>query len=131
MLLFTAGGLIYGGVEIFYRGFTHISMFIAGGLCFVLIGSISYWRRDIPVTVRMLISAVMITLLEFICGLIVNVWLGLNVWDYSEIPLNLMGQICLHASTIWLFLSFVAIYADDFARRKMFGEERAVMRILP
>jgi len=130
-LLFTTGGIIYCMVEVIYREFTHISMFLVGGLCFVLIGSIKYIKRDIPVTVQMLISAVMITLLEFISGLIVNVWLGLNVWDYSNEPLNLMGQICLHASTIWVFLSFVGIYADEFARRKMFGEDKVVMRILP
>jgi len=129
-LLFMAGGLIYGGVEIIHRGWTHVSMFIVGGICFVLIGSISFWRKDIPVTVRMLISAVMITLLELISGLILNVSWGLNVWDYSNEPLNFMGQICLHASAIWVFLSFVGIYTDVFMRRGMFNEKTAVMRII-
>jgi uncharacterized membrane protein len=130
-LLFTAGGLIYGGVEIIARGFTHISMFIVGGLCFVLIGMLKFVKGNIPVTVQMLISCVIITILELISGLIVNVWWGLNVWDYSNEPFNFMGQICLHASAIWVFLSFVGIYADGFARRKMFAEEVKVMKILP
>ncbi|MCL1789551.1 MAG: putative ABC transporter permease [Oscillospiraceae bacterium] len=131
LLLFTAGGFIYGTVEIIHRGFTHVSMFIVGGICFLLIGALRCSKRNIPVTVRMLLSAMMITLLELTSGIIVNVWLGLNVWDYSEEPLNFMGQICLHASAMWVFLSFIGIYVDDFARRRMFGEEKTVMRILP
>ncbi|MCL2071765.1 MAG: putative ABC transporter permease [Oscillospiraceae bacterium] len=131
LLLFTAGGLIYGGIEIIHRGFTHISMFIVGGICFLLIGTLGYSKRNIPVTVRMIISAVMITVLELLSGLIVNVWLNLNVWDYSNEPFNFMGQICLHASAIWVFLSFVGVYADSFARKRMFGEKITAMRILP
>jgi uncharacterized membrane protein len=131
LLLFTAGGFVYGGIEVFHRGFTHISMFIVGGLCFLLMGALHFSKHDIPVTVRMLISAAVITVLELASGLIVNVWLGLNVWDYSDQRFNFMGQICLHASAIWVFLSFAGIYMDDFARRRMLGEERSVMRILP
>jgi uncharacterized membrane protein len=130
-LLFMAGGTIYAGIEVLVREFTHISMFIVGGLCFLLIGSLKFTKRDIPVTVQMLISSLIITLLELISGLIVNVWLGLDVWDYSHEPANLMGQICLNASAIWVFLSFVGIYADYFARRRMFGDELKAMRILP
>ena len=130
-LLFSAGGFIYGGIEVFHRGFTHISMFIVGGICFVLIGLSGRLRVDIPVTVRMLISAVVITFLEFISGLIVNVWLDSNVWDYSNERFNLMGQICLKASSIWVFISFAGIYADVGLRRMMFGERVRRMRILP
>ena len=135
LLLFLAGGFIYAGIEVMTRAFTHISMFIVGGLCFVLIGSIKYWRAPdkppIPVTVQMLISCAMITTLELISGLIVNVWLGLGVWDYSDQPFNLMGQICLKASCIWIYLSLFAIYAESFARRGMFGDARVKMRLLP
>ena len=125
------GGTIYAGIEVLVREFTHISMFIVGGICFLLIGQIKFVRRDIPVTVQMFVSSVIITLLELISGLIVNVWLGLEVWDYSDKPMNLMGQICLQASAIWVFLAFVAIYAEDFARRGMFGEKGMMFRILP
>jgi uncharacterized membrane protein len=131
LLLFTGGGIIYGGMEVFYREYTHWSMFITGGLCFVLIGALRYSPCDIPVTVRMLIGAGIITVLELACGLLVNTWLGWDVWDYSRERVNFMGQICLHASAIWVFLSFIAVYLDVFARKGMFGEETAPMRILP
>jgi len=134
MLLFIAGGIVYAAMEVAYREFTHFSMFITGGLCFVIIGSLRYIRvrgREIPVTLRMLIGAGVITVLELICGLIVNVWLGLNVWDYSGEPYNLMGQICLATSSVWLFLSFVAVYLDVFLRWGMFREKSDKMRMLP
>jgi len=129
LILFLMGGTIYAGIEVLAREFTHISMFITGGLCFVLIGQLK--RTGLPVTVQMLISCAIITALELACGLIVNVWLGLDVWDYSDEPANLMGQICVNASAIWVFLSFVGIYTNDFARRKMFYEKTAPMKILP
>ena len=132
LLLFTIGGAIYGGIEIAARGFTHISMFIVGGICFVLIGGINqYVKRQIPITVQMLISMVIITALELASGLIVNTWLGLEVWDYSGESYNFMGQICLRASAIWVYLSLAAIFIDDFARCKMFGEKRVSYKILP
>jgi hypothetical protein len=130
-LLFITGGFIYGGIEILHREYTHFSMFITGGLCFVLIGALRYSRRDIPVTVRMFLGAVIITVLELACGLIVNVWLGWNVWDYSHEYANLLGQICLHATALWFFLSFVGVYFDVFFRRGMFGQSTPPMRILP
>ena len=61
-----------------------------------------------------MIGGVLVTALEFITGLIVNVWLGLNVWDYSNLPLNLMGQICLPFFFAWVGLSVVAIILDDY-----------------
>lgn len=123
-LLFLMGGMIYFAIELAYKGDSHCSMFITGGAAFLLMGSInSYFDRNMPLIKQMLLSAVIITLLEFICGVIVNVWLNLNVWDYSHIPLNLMGQICPRFFFIWFALSLVGIILDDFFRYRMFGEE--------
>ncbi|MCL2634934.1 MAG: putative ABC transporter permease [Oscillospiraceae bacterium] len=131
-ILFLAGGAIYGLVEILARGWTHISMFIVGGICFILIGGMNqYIKRDIPIAAQMLISAGIITLLELITGVIVNLWLGLEVWDYSHQNFNFLGQICLHATSLWVFLSLAGIVIDDFARCRMFGEERVSYRLLP
>lgn len=124
-LLFLIGGFIYAAIEIAYKGDTHFSMFILGGLCFVLIGGINnYFRYDMPLITQMMISSLIITALEFVCGCIVNLWLGLGVWDYSAIPLNVLGQICLLFMVIWFFLSLPAILLDDFVRWKMFEEEK-------
>jgi uncharacterized membrane protein len=128
-LLFMAGGMIYGAIEIIARDWTHVSMFIVGGICFVLIGLLKY--ADFSVTEQMLISCAIITVLELVSGIILNVWWGLEVWDYSEQRFNLLGQICLHASSVWVFVSFIGIYADSSLRQGMFREKRVKMRILP
>lgn len=123
--LFIIGGLIYALIEIIFRGYSHWTMVILGGVCFVLIGLINeHFSWDLELWKQMLISTVIITLGEFITGLIVNVWLGWNVWDYSDMPLNIMGQICLLFSVIWFFLSLVAIVLDDYLRYWLFKEEK-------
>ena len=123
-LLFLMGGMIYFAMEIVVKGDSHVSMFIVGGLAFLLIGGINnYFDYYMPLVQQMLLSAVIITFLELTSGLIVNVWLDLNVWDYSNIPLNFMGQICLRFFLIWYFLSPAGIFLDDFFRSRMFGEQ--------
>ena len=124
LLLFLMGGMIYFAIEVAYKGDSHFSMFITGGAAFLLIGGInSYFDRNMPLVLQMLCSAVIITLLEFISGVIVNIWLRLNVWDYSSIPMNFMGQICVRFFAIWFFVSLAGIFLDDFFRYRMFGEE--------
>lgn len=124
LLLFLMGGMIYFAIEVAYKGDSHFSMFITGGAAFLLIGGINcYFDRNMPLIFQMFYSAVIITLLEFISGVIVNLWLHLNVWDYSSIPLNFMGQICPRFFAIWFFVSLVGIFLDDFFRCRMFGEE--------
>lgn len=129
IVLFLIGGLIYGAVEVAYKGdCTHLSMFITGGLSFLAIGMMS---PRIPLLLRMLLGSVLITVLEFLCGVIVNIWLGLSVWDYSDMPLNLMGQICLLFTAYWFVLTFVGIVLDRFLKRKLFGETLRINGELP
>lgn len=125
LLLFLIGGFAYGAIENLSRGYSHISMFIAGGICFILIGELNErvsW--DFSLVGQMAISAVIITVVEFITGLIVNVWMKLNVWDYSDLPYNIMGQVCLLFTNIWFFISLLAIFLDDYLRYYLMGEEK-------
>ena len=124
-ILFIIGGLLYILIELSYRGHSHWTMFILGGLCFVLIGGINnYISWDMPIYEQMMIGSVIITMLEFICGCIVNLWLGWDVWDYSNMPYNVLGQICLPFSILWFFIYLVAIVADDYIRCWLFDEEK-------
>ena len=79
---------------------------------------------------QMVLSTFIITGLELITGLIVNVWLGWDIWDYSDLPYNYKGQICLLYSVLWFFASSVAIVMDDFLRYKLFHEEKPHYKIL-
>lgn len=107
------GGGIYYAIEVFWRGYSHWSMWLLGGLCFVLIGKLDELKRKPPIWLQAIIGAVIVTVLEFLVGCIVNVWLGWGVWDYSDMPFNLLGQICLPFSLAWVALSVVAIKLEN------------------
>ena len=124
-ILFFVGATIYVIIEKLYRGYSHWTMFLLGGICFIALGLINEvipW--DMPLLLQMFIGGVIITVLELITGCIVNLWLGWNVWDYSELPFNLWGQISLFSSIVWVGLSLVGIVLDDFIRWKWFGEDK-------
>lgn len=125
IILFILGGLIYFGIEIFTRGFSHWSMFIVGGLCFIIIGLLNEkYSWDLLFQWQCLIGSGTITVLEFISGCIVNKLLHWNIWDYSDRDFNLLGQVCLHHSILyWIPLSAIAVIVDDLLRYAFFMEE--------
>lgn len=130
ILLFFIGGYSYCGVELLFRGFSHISMLIAGGICFILIGLLNdVFPHRISIISQMVISSLIITTVEFIVGMIVNVWLDLKVWDYSNLPYNFKGQICLLYTNIWFILSLAAILLDDYLKYFLLGEEKPSYKI--
>lgn len=129
-LLLTGGGL-YVLVELIWRGRSHWTMFLLGGICFISLGLINElipW--DMPLWKQILIGACLVTALEFLTGCIVNLWLGWDVWDYSELPGNILGQICPQFFLLWLPVALIAIVLDDWMRYWWFDEERPHYKIL-
>lgn len=123
LILFVIGGLLYLLIELVFRGHTHWTMFFVGGLCFVLVGAINEvipWETSF--IVQCVIGGVIITAVEFVSGCIINLWLGWAVWDYRDMPFNLLGQICLPFSLLWVLISAIAIVVDDYIRYYLFGE---------
>ena len=119
------GSIIYMSLEILWRDYTHWTMGVLGGICFICLGLINELLSwETPLVLQMFIGSIIITVLEFITGCIVNLWLGWNVWDYSNLPLNLLGQICLPFSILWYFISAIGIVIDDYIRYIYFDEER-------
>lgn len=111
LILFAIGGIFYVLIELLWRGCSHGTMFLLGGLCFLAITLMNRrLPRTMPILLKMTISAAIITALEFITGYILNIQLGLNVWNYSYLPFNLMGQICLMYSVLWFLLGGACIY---------------------
>ena len=79
LTLFLIGGITYYFIEILYRGYSHFSMVIVGGLCFVLIGSINeFSNKEIPLLLQMLISVFIVDIIELFSGIIINKILLLN-----------------------------------------------------
>lgn len=118
-VLFYLGGLLYCGLELLWRQWSHGSMFVLGGLCFWLVGRIG---RQLPLLARMAIGALLVTFLEFWTGMLVNRVLHWGVWDYSDTAWNLLGQICLPYTLLWFPVSGFAVLADRSLRRALFRE---------
>ena len=118
-IIFIIFGLMYVTIELLYRGHTHYSMFIVGGVCGVLIGLINDNTPDMPLLPQCVLGAIIITVIELLTGLFLNVYLGLNVWDYSNQPFNFMGQICPQFCIIWCILSILVIRIDDWLKEKV------------
>ena len=116
-VFFYTGGAAYLTIELLFRGRSHGSMFLAGGTCFVLIGQLNHVHPKLPVPLRALAGAGIVTMVEFAAGLLVNRDFG--VWDYRDQPGNLMGQICPLFSTLWIPLSLLAIYLYGLMEARM------------
>ena len=129
-ILFLIGGGIYYLFEILWRGYSHWTMFILGGICFVIIGLLNeQYDYNMPLVEQMFSSMIIITTLEFISGVILNIILKMNIWDYSNMPFNLFWQICIPFMIIWFFLSPIAIVVDDYIRYFIFKEEKPHYKI--
>ena len=108
--VFLLGGDIYCIIELLYRSRTHYSMFFFFFLAMLFLFVIYRENREVSPLLFALAAAIIITLLEFVFGIIFNIFLGMNVWDYSNVPLNIMGQICLPFSLIWFAFGLVIYF---------------------
>ncbi len=119
IILFQFGGAVYYLIEVLWKGSSHWSMFLAGGVCFRLIGIIRNKLSSKSIWIQCLAGSGIITAIEFITGCIVNKILHLNVWDYSALPFQILGQICLPFSILWYGLSWIALHVDNWFCRLM------------
>ena len=120
--VFLFGAALYALIEVIWRSYTHWSMAVAGGVCMTALYYINLHCRSVSIFGRALIGCALIILAEFICGLIINVALGMGVWDYSNLPFNFMGQICLEFLAAWYLLCFPAFFLCSFLDAKLFSQ---------
>ena len=106
-ILFYLGGCAYMGLELIWRGRTHGSMFAAGGTCFLLIGHLNHVRPRLPLPLRAVAGAGIVTMVELAAGLISN--RSHEVWDYRQQPGNFLGQICPLFTFLWIPVSLLAL----------------------
>ena len=118
LFLISFGGMAYFNFEILFRGYSHISMIICGGLCFYTIGLLNEGKNWHPSFLfQMILGSLIIITYEYLTGVIVNIYLNLHVWDYSKVPFNYRGQICIPFLIIWFFVTPLCIWTDDIIRR--------------
>lgn len=105
-MLFYLGGCGYMGLEVLWRGWSHGSMFLAGGICFLLVGHLGELAQPLPPLGRAVVGAGIITMVELAAGLACN--RNYQVWDYRNMPCNLWGQICPQFCLLWILLALAA-----------------------
>lgn len=120
-IIFILGSVGYPIIEIIWRGYSHPSMALAGGLSFLTIFFLSKKLKSVSLVEKALYGAVTITIIELVFGIIVNIILNMNVWDYSAQQFNFLGQICLKYFLIWTILSFVLFPLCEFLDNKLFS----------
>ena len=111
-LLFCAGGIGYVGLELLWRGYSHVSMFLAGGTCFLLLGGLNRAEPRLPRWLRITVGALVITMVELAAGLLVNRQHA--VWDYRDQWGNFCGQICPLFTLLWIPIAGLAMAAYEW-----------------
>lgn len=104
---FLMGYFLYSLTEILLRGYTHWTMAVTGGI----IMTIMYTMRRTTAMDMIRCSfagAVITTAIELWVGIFDNIIMHWHVWDYSDMPMNFLGQICLPFSCFWFILCIPA-----------------------
>ena len=120
LTVFLIGAAAYSLCEIGWRGYTHWTMMLAGGFSLICIYLSSVRHPDRMLWLQCAEGCLTITAIEFIIGYIVNIQLKWNVWDYTDIPFNIMGQVCLFYMAVWFIMSIPAVFICRLLRTKLF-----------
>lgn len=131
MILWLIGGTIYYIMEMAFRGRSHWTMIVVGGICFLICGGLNEWFSfNMPLLLQGAVCACLVTIVEFFAGCVLNLCLQMDIWDYTNMPLNLYGQICLPFTILWIFVCMIGVVVDDYLRYWLFGEEKPHYKIL-
>ena len=125
IVIFFIGAILYFAIECAFKGhLSHWSMAILGGTAMLVCSWCNnLFSFDMPLLAQMTVCSGVITLLEFVAGLVLNIWLGLGIWNYSNLHFQFMGQISLLFSGVWFLLSLVGIVISDYIEYSWFGIE--------
>ena len=110
LIIFGIGFFGYGLIEILWRGYTHPSMSLAGGISYCIIFLATERLKSLNFLYKCIVGGLIITFVELAFGLLLNLSMNLEIWNYSMIPINLQGQICMLYSVLWCFLSAPIIF---------------------
>lgn len=124
LVLFITGFCIYITIEVCFRGYSYPLMGVCGGLALILNDKINdkiSWNVDI--LLQGAIGSIIITLFELVIGTVAKFGLIQIMWDYSNVPLNYNGVICVPFSLLWALLSIVGVFISDAINYYLFEEE--------
>lgn len=134
LTIFILMGIVYVCIEVFFSAFTSLHwrltgsssvwMFIVGGYLGMAVGAWSNYKHKLKYPLDIIAGAGLITLIELVSGIVLNIWLKFNIWDYSSSKFNFLGQIDYIHSTCWLLLTPIIFWLTDVIRHYLFGEPR-------
>lgn len=137
MLLWTWGGTVYFLLEVAYKTATgHPERISWTMLVLAVVLTVPLERCgaelpwECPLWLQALACAALVTITEFVAGLVINLWLCLDVWDYSDLPFNLLGQICPQYAIVWWGLCFLFIPVFDWLRYAVVGGNKPTYRFM-
>lgn len=136
MTIFALMGILYVFIEVAYsailsgefalKGQSSMWMMLVGGLLGLTLGKLNQleWFNRLHHAITVILGALAITLIELVSGIILNLWCGFAIWDYSKSSFNLLGQIDLVHSLCWVAITPFAYWADDVIKYYMFESRR-------
>lgn len=124
-VLFGLGAGGYTLIELMFRGRTHWTMAVTGGVCAVGLYRIHRKMKRRSLFLRCGLGAALITAVEFAVGMLVNRMLHWHVWDYSDRFLNIKGQICPLFSLYWFLLNLPLAPLFAWLDRRVFAVKKA------
>lgn len=63
--------------------------------------------KSIPFYTGILLALVLATVLEYLTGYVLEKYLNIKAWDYSNESLNLHGRVCVKFSLFWGILAYI------------------------
>ncbi|MBQ8858536.1 MAG: hypothetical protein IJ012_01935 [Clostridia bacterium] len=118
-LAFVFGAVLYPSLEVLWRGYSHYSMALAGGVACLLLYGLSALYPSLSRVARAAIGGGLILLVEFTFGVVFNIFLGMGVWDYTGKPFAILGQVCPTYALLWCALGYLFAALFDRVRKEM------------
>lgn len=130
-VLFVVFSALYVWIEIMFRNRSDRSMLALSGVLGVILGmgnNVVPWSMGL-VQQGLIGGFLIVTPMEYFVGkFLVNQ--DLSIWNYSNMPYNIDGQICLPFTLIWCVISVVVVVLDDYLRYFIFNENKPHYKIM-
>lgn len=124
--LFLLGGGAYAALELAWRGTTHWTMFLTGGVCLCLLQALA--DRPLPLGLAAAVGAAGVSGLELAVGAVCRRVLHTAVWDYADEWGNLAGLVCPKYTAYWFLLCGWVIFVLRGVESTVYHPQKSVSR---
>ncbi|NLC18677.1 MAG: cardiolipin synthase [Clostridiales bacterium] len=119
-IIYSVIGWIYESILVSIQSKTLVNRgFLVGPVipiygCGALILYLLLWNHRDNLVLVFLLGAMSATILEAITSWIMEFFFHTRLWDYSYLPLNYKGRVCLFVSLFWGLLSLLMIFIQPY-----------------